>query len=529
MPAYTYEERMKAVRLYIQYDSSPSAVIHELGYPSRNMLTAWYREYMAAGKLPGKNNLRKSKYTEEQRKTAVAYYLEHGRSISHTIKALGYPKQTALSDWLNADLPGDKRKWHCKASGSVVKCTAEQKEQAVKDYCTGKSTPTEIAGAYGINPNTVYTWKRKLLGQETRNQMPRGKDIKTTDTAVSDVESLIELRSEKEVLAKQVQALEKDIYRLQLERDILEKAGEILKKDRGICLKTLTNREKAVLIDSLRHKYRLKILIDMLNIAKSSYCYQERVLNTPDKYTDLRTKVKNTFLQNYSAYGYRRIHKEIQKSEIFVSEKVIRKIMREEHLVVFIVKKKKYSSYQGEIPPAVANIVNRNFHSEISNAKWLTDITEFHIPAGKIYLSPMIDCFDGMAVSWSISTSPDADLVNSMLDDAISILKENEHPIVHSDRGCHYRWPGWIERMTNAGLIRSMSKKGCSPDNSACEGFFGRLKNEMFYGRSWAGVTIEQFIETLNSYMKWYNEKRIKISLGAISPIDYRRRLGLAA
>lgn len=69
-----------------------------------------------------------------------------------------------------------------------------------------------------------------------------------------------------------------------------------------------------------------------------------------------------------------------------------------------------------------------------------------------------------------------------MLDNAIGTLKEGEHPIVHSDRGAYYRWPGWIERMENAGLTRSMSRKGCYPDNSVCEGFFDRLKNEMFYG-----------------------------------------------
>lgn len=112
----------------------------------------------------------------------------------------------------------------------------------------------------------------------------------------------------------------------------------------------------------------------------------------------------------------------------------------------------------------------------LPNQKWLTDVTEFSIPAGKVYLSPMIDCYDGMPVAWSISRRPDAQLVNTMLDCAIRTLPQNAHPIVHSDRGCHYRWPGWIERMCRAGLVRSMSKKGCSPDNSACEGFF--WKNE---------------------------------------------------
>jgi len=83
--------------------------------------------------------------------------------------------------------------------------------------------------------------------------------------------------------------------------------------------------------------------------------------------------------------------------------------------------------------------------------------------------------------------------------------------------------------MENAGLTRSMSKKGCSPDNAACEGFFGRLKNEMFYGRSWQNVSIDHFINELDSYLRWYNEKRIKVSLGAMSPIGYRRSVGLAA
>ena len=133
----------------------------------------------------------------------------------------------------------------------------------------------------------------------------------------------------------------------------------------------------------------------------------------------------------------------------------------------------------------------------------LTDITEFSIPAAN------------------------ADLVNSMLDDYHSKLKEDEKPIVHSDRGCHYRWPGWINRMNKYGYTRSMSKKGCSPDNSACEGFFGRMKNEMFYGRNFVGVTIETFVEIINDYIIWYNNKRIKASLGYLSPMEYRQSLGL--
>ena len=130
---------------------------------------------------------------------------------------------------------------------------------------------------------------------------------------------------------------------------------------------------------------------------------------------------------------------------------------------------------------------------------------------------------------WTMSTTPNAALVNGMLDKAIATLSKEEHPLIHSDRGCHYRWPGWIERMNRAGLERSMSKKGCSPDNSACEGLFGRLKNEMFYSRKWENVTLSEFMGILNDYLVWYNEKRIKVSLGNMSPVEYRRSLGIAA
>lgn len=116
-----------------------------------------------------------------------------------------------------------------------------------------------------------------------------------------------------------------------------------------------------------------------------------------------------------------------------------------------------------------------------------------------------------------------------MLDDAIATLKSNEHPIVHSDRGCHYRWPGEIEKIENAGLIRSMSKKGCSPDNSACEGVFGRLKNEMFYNTDWTDISIDEFVTILTDYLVWYNEKRTKKSLSYMSPMEYRRNLGFTA
>ena len=120
--------------------------------------------------------------------------------------------------------------------------------------------------------------------------------------------------------------------------------------------------------------------------------------------------------------------------------------------------------------------MQRNFRSEKPDELLLSDINEFAIPAGKVYLSPAVDCFDGMPVTWRISEHPNADLINGMLDDVIANTGTKSKPSIHTDRGCHYRWPGWIERMEINGYTRSMSQKGYSPDNAACEGLFGRIK-----------------------------------------------------
>jgi transposase InsO family protein len=254
------------------------------------------------------------------------------------------------------------------------------------------------------------------------------------------------------------------------------------------------------------------------------------LLSLEDRYADLRQTIVVLFETNRNCYGYRRIHAALARGGEQVSEKVVRRLMKQEQLVVTTARRRRYTSYQGELDPAPENLVNRDFHAARPNEKWLTDITEFQLPAGKVYLSPIIDCFDGLVVSWSVSTRPDAELVNTMLDAAIeTIADSSERPVVHSDRGAHYRWPGWLSRMQSAQLARSMSRKGCSPDNSACEGFFGRLKNEMYYNRTWINTTANDFMQQLDSYIQWYNQHRIKLSLGGISPAEYRRNLGIAA
>lgn len=190
--------------------------------------------------------------------------------------------------------------------------------------------------------------------------------------------------------------------------------------------------------------------------------------------------------------------------------------------------RRRYDSYSGEHTPAPANLVQRVFHAEEPNRLWVTDITEFRIGEGKVYLSPVIDCYDGMPVAWSIGTSPTAELANGMLEQACGTLKDGERPVIHSDRGGHYRWPEWIAICERHGLTRSMSAKGCSPDNAAAEGFFGRLKQEFFHNRDHHGKSIDEFIDDLHAYMVWYRDERIKTQYG-MSIRRHRQELGLMA
>ena len=263
----------------------------------------------------------------------------------------------------------------------------------------------------------------------------------------------------------------------------------------------------------------------MLAIAPSSYHYHHARLGV-DKYAGLRAEVAGAFADSKGRYGYRRI-KAVLKTG--VSEKVVRRIMAEEGLVAHVPKRRRYSSYEGETTPAPANLVDRDFTAERPNEKWLTDISEIKARDGK-----GVPFAAGRLLRWQDrrihrrlqpqrgAGQPDAG--ESGLDAA-----GERASLVHSDRGCHCRWPGWLGLMERFGLTRSMSAKGCSPDNAAAEGFFGRMKTEAVYPEKWEEHTRNEVLALVDEYIRWYNHERIKQSLGWMSPVQYRQSQGMAA
>jgi len=506
---FSEEERRKAVERFVQFDLKAEATVRALGYPSSKTLRGWYREFQLKGLCAG-GKKRKSGFSEEAQIVAVKYYLEHGRCAASTIRVLGYPGPDTLRKWLRAY---DRSLIH-EVSVSKEPFPDTIKMGAVIALGMGEDSAVAVARQVGVSRSRLYIWKSQMLGNEEARTLRRSPTRSATES---------------ETLRSELDELERQIQKLRLEHDILLKTTELLKKEAGINPCDLTNREKTLVIDALRAAHTVSEILESLSMASSCYFYHRARLAVPGKHVETRERIAQIFHESNRVYGYRRIHSALKSSGTVVSEKVVRRLMSEDKLTVITRRRRKYQSYQGEISPAVPNLIQRDFRAEKPNLKWLTDITEFQLPTSKVYLSPIIDCFDGMVISWAIGTCPDSNLANQMLDRAVERLGPTERPTVHSDRGGHYRWPGWINRMEGAGLTRSMSKKGCSPDNAACEGFFGRLKNEMFYNRTWLGTTAEQFTSFLDQYIRWYNEGRIKVSRGGRSPMAYRKSLGLSA
>jgi putative transposase len=282
---YSHEARMRAVKLYIRYGRASAATIREIGYPSRVMLRAWYREFVKSGGLH-QHCRRKAKYSNEQKKLAVEHYFGHGRCISKTTAALGYPSCATLRTWIDEQRPGVRKV--CIRRGSAVSLSHEQKRRAVIDLCSREGSAAAVAQDVGVSRPSLYAWKNELLGEEAPV-------VKKQDSHLPS-----EGRDE---LIREVESLRKRIHRLQLEHDILKKANELLKKEEGIDLQDLTNRERTLLIDALRTTYGLSELLEQLRMPRSSYFYHRARLRSPEKYTQVRSAIADLFEANKRCYG----------------------------------------------------------------------------------------------------------------------------------------------------------------------------------------------------------------------------------
>jgi len=275
--------------------------------------------------------------------------------------------------------------------GSIPQSILELKLNALHRCFELGENVQSVSDEIGYSTASIYQWRRKYIEKGRAALMRPSKERERGS-----------LKEGTPAANEEISRLKEQIRDMQLEVDILKETLDVLKKDPGVDRNSLKNREKAAIIDALKNKYPLPTLLKALHYARSSYFHRKKAKKQNDSYATKREQIKAIFEENCSCYGYRRIHLELRKHGVRLSEKIVLRLMNQAHLHPRIHKKRVYSSYQGEIMPAVPNILARNFHANRPNEKWLTDITEFAIPAGKVYLSPMIDCFDGMPVSWRV-------------------------------------------------------------------------------------------------------------------------------
>lgn len=286
-------------------------------------------------------------------------------------------------------------------------------------------------------------------------------------------------------------------------------------------MRSATQGEKAALVKELREEgYALNNLLGAIGLSRSTYYYE---LSKNDKIkernADLSTEIIAIFTENKKRYGVRRVHRELLNRGFQVNHKRVQRIM---HQLTLLGKrpKEKYHSYKGNVGKVVDNIINRDFSTEKPMQKWTTDVSQFNLSWGKCYLSPILDMNTNEIISYNLSLSPNMEQIKDMLAKAFKSFPSVKGLIMHSDQGWQYQHAFYREELEKHGIIQSMSRKY---DNCIMETFFGRLKNEMFYGFEKNYPSFESFSNAIAEYIDYYNNRRIQAKTKWMPPSKFRK------
>lgn len=261
-------------------------------------------------------------------------------------------------------------------------------------------------------------------------------------------------------------------------------------------------------------------LLALAKLPRSTFYYQRALLALGDKDAALKRKLASIFKRHKGNYGYRRITAALNHGvEDKVNNKKVYRLLGELQMRS-TQRPKKYKSYKGDVGTAAGNILDRNFQAEMPNTKWVTDVTEFKCAGEKLYLSPILDLYNGEIIAFQMHSRPKYELVGKMIKKAFAKLAVADKPLLHSDQGWHYRMKEYREALASQGMEQSMSRKANCHDNAVMENFFGILKSEMFYKQKFA--TIKELRRAITAYIGYYNNHRIKAKLGWLSPVQFR-------
>ncbi|NIB87624.1 IS3 family transposase [Streptococcus pseudopneumoniae] len=317
-----------------------------------------------------------------------------------------------------------------------------------------------------------------------------------------------------------------ELERLQAENEYLRAENAIPKKVKRTPIEGgKRERRKTEIVQELMTDFSLDILLKAIKLARSTYYYHLKQLDKLDKNQELKAEIQSIFIEHKGNYGYRRIHLELRNRGYLVNHKRVQRLMKVLNLQAKMRQKRKYSSHKGDVGKKAENLIQRQFEGSKTMEKCYTDVTEFAIPASsqKLYLSPVLDGFNSEIIAYNLSTSPNLEQVKTMLEQAFT-EKRYENTILHSDQGWQYQHDSYHQFLEGKGIQASMSRKGNSPDNGMMESFFGILKSEMFYGYEKSFQSLKQLEQAIVDYIDYYNNKRIKVKLKGLSPVQYRTK-----
>ena len=271
----------------------------------------------------------------------------------------------------------------------------------------------------------------------------------------------------------------------------------------------------------LRQEFSLAILLDVAQLPRATFYYHLKRMKGVDKYELAKQEITAIYHENKGRYGYRRITMVLRDRELPLNHKTVQRLMKELGLICHV-RMKKYRSYKGEVGKVTPNLLNRDFHADRPNQKWVTDVTEFSLFGEKLYLSPILDLHSSDLVSYTISDRPVLSMVTTMLDKAFEKIPDGTDLILHSDQGWQYQHKQYQRMLREKGIRQSMSRKGNCLDNAVIENFFGVLKSELLYLQKFSSM--EHFKQELIEYLDYYNNRRIKAKLKGLPPAIHRQQ-----
>lgn len=259
-----------------------------------------------------------------------------------------------------------------------------------------------------------------------------------------------------------------------------------------------------------------------MDLPKSTYYFEiekEDIIEIRNK--ELLKEITSIFTEHKGRYGVRRVHHELINRGYEVNHKRVQRLMH--NMGLFGKRpKEKYHSYKGNVGKVANNIINRDFKATAPLQKWTTDVSQFNFSWGKCYLSPILDMYTNEIISYDLSLHPNLNQICNMLDKAYAKFPVLKGLIFHSDQGWQYQHQQYIDSLKEHGIIQSMSRKGNCYDNCIIETFFGRLKNEIYYGCEKDYKSFGEFSKTIEEYIDYYNNKRIQAKTKWMPPVQYR-------